>query len=55
MKNLKKRIENKNEVNIDSIFYTETQKTANKVVVADLQNEISILTERLKDIKKKLT
>lgn len=54
MKNLKKRIENKKNVNIDSILYTETQKTAKKVVVADLQIEISILTERLKYIKKKL-
>lgn len=53
MKNLKKRIENKNEANVDSIFYTETQRTANKVVVSDLQNEISILTEKHKELKKK--
>lgn len=50
---MKKRIENKNDAKIDPFFYTETQRTANKVVVSDLQNEISILTEKYKELKKK--
>ena len=53
MKNLKKTIENKEATNIDKIFFAETHRTANKVVVADLQNEIRILTEKHKKLNKK--